>query len=553
VTQVVPLRIAVLGGTGVFGSRAVDLLARDGHTVLAVARDAVKLGALGARLGVETLACDARSDLAPIWAWRPDVLCDAMGPFAAGPGAYARIEACLDHGVDYADLSDDAAFTAGVSVFEDRARSLGRRVLSGVSSVPALSSSVVADLTKGWDAVDSVRTAIVPGNRAPRGAAVVEGILARMGTPMVQVEGGVARARRTWSHRRVVGLAPGLRRAAWNIEVPDTALMGPWSGARTTTFHAGLELPLFGWGLWGLSLARSALRWPWPRPVLRTVLAVASWFDGWGTDVGGMEVDVRGWAGGDAMRCVWTLVARQGHGPWVPAVPMRALARAWSGVRPGARPALGEVDRAAMEAAFDGLDVVCMCRQEDCVPVFRQALGSTVWSGMDPRWQDTHAVLDTLVLRGRGRVERGKGMVVRALGWAFRFPPATDSVDVEVTKTRTASGETWVRRFGSRRFRSRLSHPDGQGGLTEAFGPFAFRLHLHRVAGTGPLVFEVLSARLWGIPWPRWALPQATACEDGADGVLRFDVRIDAPLGFGTIVHYTGALHLVQHAPVGGC
>jgi hypothetical protein len=533
----------------------VELLARDGHAVLAVARNAGKLGALGARLGVEVCACDARSDLAPVWAWKPDLLCDAMGPFTGGPGAYARIEACLENGVDYADLSDDAGFTAGVGVFDARAKALGRRVVSGVSSVPALSSSVVAALTKDWEGVDSVRTAIVPGNRAPRGASVVEGILARMGAAMVQAEGGVPRPRRTWSDRRVIALAPGLRRAAWNIEVPDTTLMGPWSGARTATFHAGLELPLFGWGLWCVSLARSALRWPWPRPVLRCVLSVASWFDGWGTDVGGMEVDVRGWSDGTPVRRVWTLVARQGHGPWVPAVPMRALARAWSDILPGARPALAEVDLGAMEVSFDGLDVVCACKDEPCPPLFLQALGLDGWSGLGAPWQGTHAVLDTLVLRGRGRVERGKGLLVRALAWAFRFPPAAADVDVEVIKTRTGSGETWVRRFGSRRFRSRLSHPDGQGGVTEAFGPFAFRLCLHRVDGHGPLAFDVVSARLLGIPWPRWALPRAQACEEWSQGALRFDVRIAAPWGLGIIVHYTGVLRVVDTvdaAHVGG-
>jgi saccharopine dehydrogenase-like NADP-dependent oxidoreductase len=52
----------------------------------------------------------------------PDAVVDAAGPFQAyrnDPYCVARF--CISHGISYLDLSDDAAFTAGISGLNEAA------------------------------------------------------------------------------------------------------------------------------------------------------------------------------------------------------------------------------------------------------------------------------------------------------------------------------------------------------------------------------------------------------------------------------------------------
>ena len=54
------------------------------------------------------------------------------------------------------------------------------------------------------------------------------------------------------------------------------------------------------------------------------------------------------------------------------------------------------------------------------------------------------------------------------LAAVFRFPAANDDIEVEVTKTVTPQGETWLRRFGGSTFKSHLAATD-DGSLSGVF------------------------------------------------------------------------------------
>ena len=56
------MRVVILGGYGVFGSRLAELLVRDGHDVVITGRDAGKLTKLAKRLGCRHMALDQRND-----------------------------------------------------------------------------------------------------------------------------------------------------------------------------------------------------------------------------------------------------------------------------------------------------------------------------------------------------------------------------------------------------------------------------------------------------------------------------------------------------------
>ena len=137
------MRVVVLGGYGVFGSRLAELLVRDGHDLVIAGRSPGKARAIAEKLCCKPLALDLRADPEALFSGAPDVVVDAAGPFQSyGRDPYIIPRLCLDHDADYLDLSDDAGFTKGICVLDDRARRNRRRLLSGVSSVPGISSAV---------------------------------------------------------------------------------------------------------------------------------------------------------------------------------------------------------------------------------------------------------------------------------------------------------------------------------------------------------------------------------------------------------------------------
>lgn len=163
------MKIVLVGGYGVFGSRLAELLLRDGHSVWVAGRSLEKAQELTNVIGGHPLEVDVRATPDKVLQPGPDVVIDATGPFKGNQdSAYHLPRLCLAAAVDYLDLSDNADFTSGISTLDEAARKQGRRLLSGASSVPGLSSIVAAELCRGYDEILLIDIAILPGNRAPR-------------------------------------------------------------------------------------------------------------------------------------------------------------------------------------------------------------------------------------------------------------------------------------------------------------------------------------------------------------------------------------------------
>ena len=177
--------VLVVGGAGVFGSRLAEGLIRDSVPGVVIAgRSRVRLSAVATRIGsgFKVLDLDAPDLEDRISALTPAVVIDAAGPFQDyGDAPYRLARAALAAGAHYFDLSDDAAFTAGIAALDDAARASGLAVISGVSSVPALSAAAVRALSEGLARIDLIDSMILPGNRAPRGRSVMAAILAQAG------------------------------------------------------------------------------------------------------------------------------------------------------------------------------------------------------------------------------------------------------------------------------------------------------------------------------------------------------------------------------------
>ena len=351
-----PLRVLIVGGTGVFGSRLGRMLIQDGWHVGVTSRSLSRAQAFCAEYGGTPLALERDGDLGALCDF--DVVVDAAGPFQAyGGDRYRLAQAALTAGAHYLDLSDDAGFTTGISVLNHQAQDKGRAVISGVSSVPALSSAAVTALSGDMDQIDRIEAAILPGNRAPRGMSVMKAILTQVGAPLRIWRDGAWQEARAWSDPRRYALAPDLHRRAALIGAPDLALFPDHYGARTVEFRAGLELAVMQHSLAVLSWLRGHGMLVNPARLTGPLHRLATWMEPLGTDRGGMVVEVTG--GGRTRR--WTLLAEAGDGPFIPAIPaLITLGKLSRGeVTAGARPALDLFTLAEAEQALARLKVTC--------------------------------------------------------------------------------------------------------------------------------------------------------------------------------------------------
>jgi hypothetical protein len=524
------MKVLILGGTGVFGERLARLLARDGHQLTIAARTLSAAQTLATEIDATALRLDRSGDLSALNGH--EVIIDAAGPFHAyGADPYRLARAALSAGAHYFDLADDAAFCAGISALDAQARQANRAAISGLSSVPAISSAAVRALC-GSEQPLHIDSAILPGNRSPRGLSVMASILGQAGRPYPLYQGGSWITATGWSDPRDYALPDGLTRQAWRIEVPDTRLFPAHFGAQSVDFRAGLELGIMRYGLAAFALLRRWVPIPVTTPLVRAFRRAADLLAPFGTGTGGMSVTVTT----ATHRRSWTLLATEGDGPYVPAIAIRALLR-----RPvlpsGAMPALEVVTLAELETAMSDLSIRFDQRAEPLTPIFARVLGPA-FASLPEAIQATHRTVGTTRWTGQASVTRGTGLWSRLLAALFRFPPANACTTVNVTKTATCSGETWTRRFGDRTFRSHLAATPQ--GMTERFGPFTFRLGL--TARAGALHFPVAGGRLGPLPLPRWLLPESETREYVEDGRFHFDVRLLAPLSGALMVHYRGHL-----------
>src|SRR5262249_40062010 len=154
---------------------------------------------------------------------------------------YRLARFCIENGISYLDLSDDAAFTAGIVQLDTAAAAAGCFVLSGVSSVPAISAAAVRMLSGRLSELSVIETAIVPGSRARRGRSVVASVLSQTGEPLCVWRGGIWRKYRGWSDTRTERFGPNFKRRVSLIGVPDLKLFPQAFAVRSVIFRAGLE------------------------------------------------------------------------------------------------------------------------------------------------------------------------------------------------------------------------------------------------------------------------------------------------------------------------
>jgi hypothetical protein len=360
------LTVLVVGGYGFFGSRIAGALARDPRIRLLVGgRDAARAVAQahalgpGASQGVRIDAADG-DFAARLVDLGVDVVVHTAGPFQGQDYTVAR--AAIAAGCHCIDLADGRAFVAGIAALDAAARAAGVSVVSGASSVPALSSAVVDRYRDRFVALDGIRIGIASGARAP-GLATVRGILGYLGKPFRRLEDGVEVTVHGWLGRwRHPFPAPLGWRYMGDCDVPDLALFPGRYGARTVTFHAGfasavghLAVHAIGVAVRG-GLLQDASRFA--RPLYRLARLLEPCI----SHRGGMFVTLSGTGnGGVPLQLTWQLLCARNHGPHVPCGAAVALVRrlaAGGMLPPGAMPCVGLLSVEQYLAPLRHLDIV---------------------------------------------------------------------------------------------------------------------------------------------------------------------------------------------------
>lgn len=357
--------VVVLGGYGNFGRRIVGALSRQPDArVFVCGRDLKQARAVAHEAGgsAEPLQLDAHASDLPgrLREVAATIVVHTAGPFQGQ--SYSVPQACIAARAHYTDLADGRAYVCGIKALDEEARHNDTLVVSGASSLPALSSAVVDALRTQFTSIESIDHGISSGARPP-GRATMDGVLAYAGKPFLQWSDGDWRQVHGWQDlaRRHY---PDPINARWiaNCDVPDLDLFPErYRPVRTVRFRAGVGPATNMIGLWLASwmvrLGMLSSLTSWVPALHRTATALARF----GSRRSAMHVTVRGvdLNGEPAVRN-WFLLADQDHGPFIPCFPAIALAR--KVLRDeisarGAMPCMGLLSVDDIISVGDGLDL----------------------------------------------------------------------------------------------------------------------------------------------------------------------------------------------------
>lgn len=359
-------RVLIIGGYGNFGSYIAHSLADDDSVHLLIGgRSAEKATAFAATLTAtnraEGHAIDINGSLGEaLDRIAPDIVVHTTGPFQIQDHRVA--EACIAHGCHYLDLADARDFVVTIGRLDADAKAKDVLVVSGASSVPCLTAAVIDAYLPAFARLEALDYGISAAQHTNRGLATTSAVLSYVGKPMTMLRDGKMEVVFGWEDTHAVRY-PGLGvRLFGNCEIPDLTLFPErYPTLQSMRFAAGHELkPLhIGTRLLGV-LVRLGIVGSLSTHA-ESLLKLAFAFDRFGSGRSGFHMVLTG-TGRDGKlleRRFW-LIARSGHGPYIPCMPAILLARRLARheiARRGATACVDLIDLDTYLAALDGLDI----------------------------------------------------------------------------------------------------------------------------------------------------------------------------------------------------
>jgi len=297
---------------------------------------------------------------AALAAARPDAVIHTAGPFQGQD--YRVAEACIAAGAHYLDLADARAFVAGIGPLDARARAAGVAVITGASSVPTLTAAIIERYRGRFARLETIDYGITAAEQGSRGLATAASVLSYVGRPFRALRGGQWVEVHGWQGLHVRTYPELGRRLFGDCDIPDLDLFpARWPELRTIRFSAGHEVAALHLGTWALSWPVRLRLMPRLSRMAPLLLRLSRLFDPLAAGRSGLHMTLGGVdRSGAPKRLRFFLIARSGHGPYVPCAPAIILAQRLArgeAIAPGARPCLGLIDLDQYLAALDGLDV----------------------------------------------------------------------------------------------------------------------------------------------------------------------------------------------------
>jgi len=357
--------VLVVGGYGFFGARICGALAKNPAIRLLIGgRSGESARHLAKQLGLDedqAITVDAGSSALRelLSELRVGTVVHTAGPFQGQD--YTVALAAIGAGCHYIDLADGRQFVGGIVALDAQARERGVTIVSGASSVPALSCAVVDRYLPDFERLDSIRIGISSGARTP-GLATVRGVFSYAGRPIKTLQDGSWITVNGWRDLERHSFPSLGRRWLGSCDVPDLDLLPRrYSTVRTVSFQAGFASDsghLMVWALAGLvTIGVLASMTPFASPLSR----ISRWIEPLISDTGAMFVELEGIGhDGQLRRITWNLIAAHNNGPFIPCgasiVLVRKLAEG-AKLPTGAMPCLGLLTVTEYLEALNGLDV----------------------------------------------------------------------------------------------------------------------------------------------------------------------------------------------------
>ncbi|MEZ5814810.1 MAG: DUF4166 domain-containing protein [Alphaproteobacteria bacterium] len=533
-------KILVIGGYGVFGKRICERLCRIPDIELVIAgRSVEKAQSLveqlkNAECKLSAKAIDINNiqntDLGNVFA-----LINASGPYHEQD--YSVAEYCIENGVHYIDLADNREFVKGIAALDKTAKAKDVFVVSGASTVPALSSAVVDHFQEQFSEIHALDYGVTPGNQTDRGVGTVAAILSYVGKPFKTLIDGTSQRVYGWQNLHRTHYPAIGKRYMSNCDIPDLDLFqSRYPDLKTQRFYAGLELGILHVGLWFLSWPS---RWSWikhPEKLAGVLRQVSLWFYPLGSDKGGMHVKIEGLdQDNKPLQTEWYLIADEGDGPYIPATPSVIIIKK---LLNGSLKERGAVPCMGLFTLQEFMDEVCDLNiaQYTDEPLYVRYLKER-YVQLPQAVQDLHNFDKEATYIGECNVQRGANPFCKFVAWMMSLPPQGQGHKLKVHFKREGGAEHWTRHFGDKTFYSKQW--DEGGTLYE-------QVNITTLAFDIDVSKEKLSLKLkqvytLGIPVGWLFKPKVIAEESEQSGKFRVNVEVHL-LVFGLLVKYSGWL-----------
>lgn len=325
--------VVVLGGYGNFGARICRALASCPDIELFIAgRDIGRATLLASEVGnkAKPIFLDIHSEhlAKSLQDINAELVIHTAGPFQSQ--GYSVPIAVAQAGAHYIDLADGRRYVCDFSSELDSLfRRAGRLAITGASTVPALSSAVIDELTQDWQKIRTIDFCIAPAQTAPRGEATLAAVLSYCGAPIDVWHEGEWITRYGWAQPEQIEFTRLRPRLGALCDIPDLELFPKhYPGVESVMFRAALEIKLTQQALAFIATLRRKGLIKQPKRLAKWLNDASRGFDFLGTALGGMVVRVSGVDGsGKAVKRAWHVAADNDHGPEIPCMAAILLAR----------------------------------------------------------------------------------------------------------------------------------------------------------------------------------------------------------------------------------